>query len=278
MFRRRKSYPILNDMKQEILTFLPGDHPWQKAIHWFDTIDSTNTRAKEMAADGAPHGTVLIAGMQTGGRGRLGRQFDSPAGQGVYLSVILRPQCPPQKLMHLTCAAAVAMCDAVQNTAGFRPRIKWTNDLVHGGKKLGGILTELSVSSQTGLVSYAVVGIGINCTQAAADFPAPLQDMAASLSMISGKAVSPAKLAGEMISALYKMDRNLDNKADMMACYRTDCMTVGQDIVLLRGQQRRYGTALDVTDEGGLVVRFADGTVETVDSGEISVRGMYGYI
>ncbi len=268
----------MSNMKQKILACLPGDHPWQKHIHWFDTIDSTNTRAKEMAISGAPHGTVLIAGTQTGGRGRLGRQFDSPAGQGVYLSVILRPEYPPQGIMHLTCAAAVAMCDAVQKAAMFRPRIKWTNDLVFGGKKLGGILTELSVSPQTGLVSYAVVGIGINCTQAAADFPAPLQNMAASLSMVAGKPVDPARLAGEMISALHKMDQTLHNKAEILSCYRSDCMTVGQQIVLLRGEQRRYGTALDVSDDGGLLVRFTDGTVETVDSGEVSVRGMYGYI
>lgn len=272
-----KFFLILSNMKQQILSFLPGDHPWQNHICWFDSISSTNTHAKEMAAQGAPHGTVVIAGMQTGGRGRLGRQFDSPAGQGVYLSVILRPQCPPQKIMHLTCAAAVAMCDAVQNAAGFRPQIKWTNDLVFGGKKLGGILTELSVHPKTGLVSYTVVGIGINCTQKDSDFPAPLQNMAASLSMVAKKDILPAALAACMIEALYKMDKSLYNKAERMAQYRADCMTVGQDIVLLRGQQRRYGTALDVADDGGLVVQFADGTVQTVDSGEISVRGMYGY-
>ena len=95
-------------MKEHILHDLPGDHPWQNQIYWFDSIDSTNTRAKQMAADGAPHGTVLIADHQTGGRGRLGRTFQSPSGMGIYMSVILRPQCRPEHLMHLTCAAAVA--------------------------------------------------------------------------------------------------------------------------------------------------------------------------
>ena len=91
-------------MKHEILSYLPPDHPWANRIHYFDTTDSTNTQAKKMAAAGAPHGTVLIAGHQTGGRGRMGRSFHSPAGLGIYLSVILRPNCDPQDLMHLTCA------------------------------------------------------------------------------------------------------------------------------------------------------------------------------
>ena len=141
-------------MKQRILDHLPRNHPWAGNIHYFDTIDSTNTEAKRLAAAGAPHGTVLIAGHQTGGRGRMGRSFHSPAGLGIYLSVILRPECAPGDLMHLTCAAAVAMCDAVENAAGFRPGIKWTNDLVYGKRKLGGILTELAFGS-SGRVDYA---------------------------------------------------------------------------------------------------------------------------
>ena len=126
-------------------------------IHRFDTIDSTNNRAKDMAQQGAPHGTVLIARHQTGGRGRLGRSFHSPPGSGIYLSMILRPSCRPDKLMHLTCAAAVAMCDAIQAATGFRPGIKWTNDLVHNRMKPGGILTELSFAS-TGCLDYVIVG------------------------------------------------------------------------------------------------------------------------
>ncbi len=264
-------------MKNAILSYLPGDHPWQSHICWFDTIDSTNTRAKEMARMGAPEGTCLLAGMQTGGRGRLGRSFVSPAGMGVYFSVILRPQCPPQALMHLTCAAAVAMCDGVENAAGIRPQIKWTNDLVVGSKKLGGILTELSIDQRTGLVEYAVVGVGINCRQAQKDFPSELQGMATSLSMAVGRDIPPAALAAQMILVLHTMSRDLFHKEEIMDKYRRDCMTVGKQVVLLRGKEKRYGTALDVDDEGCLVVTFADGSTEHVGSGEISVRGMYGY-
>ena len=100
-----------------------GTHPWANHILFFDTTDSTNTQAKHLAVSGAPEGTVLIAAQQTAGRGRLGRQFHSPAGVGIYMSLILRPKCKPEKLMHLTCATGVAICDAVEHTLSFRPGI-----------------------------------------------------------------------------------------------------------------------------------------------------------
>ena len=148
---------------------------YASGIHYFDTIDSTNTRARELARQGASHGTVLIADHQTSGRGRRGRSFHSPAGSGIYMSVILRPNCSPQELMHLTCAVAVAACDAVETTAGIRPGIKWINDLILQNRKLGGILTEMSVDAKTGMVEYAVIGIGINCSQTPNDFPADIR-------------------------------------------------------------------------------------------------------
>ena len=157
-------------MKEQIIQNLRESCPWQDSLLWYGCIDSTNTRARELARQGAAHGTVLIADRQTGGRGRLGRSFHSPAGKGIYMSVILRPCCKPEKIMHLTCAAAVAMCDVVEDAAGFRPGIKWTNDLVFGQRKIAGVLTELGFD-KTGNVDYAVVGIGINCCQQEGDFP-----------------------------------------------------------------------------------------------------------
>lgn len=266
-------------MKEQILTHLSAECPWRDTLHWYDTTDSTNLQAKALARAGAPHGTVLVAGHQTGGRGRLGRSFSSPAGMGVYLSVILRPNCPPSALMHLTCAAAVAMCDAVEQAAGFRPGIKWTNDLVFKGKKLGGILTELSVDSKNGLIEYAVVGIGINCRQQAEDFPPELQSIATSAAMITGRDISPCTLAAAMIDALIEMDRTLlADKARILSAYRQDCITIGQEVVLLQGDRRTYGKALDVDEDGGLMVRFSNGSIRSVTSGEVSVRGMYGYV
>ncbi len=266
-------------MKQDILNFLQTECPWRGTLYWYDEIDSTNTEAKRLAKDGAPHGTVLVAGRQTAGRGRLGRQFSSPEGMGVYLSVILRPGCPAGELMHLTCCAAVAACKAVSAACDFMPQVKWINDLVYGGKKLGGILTELSVDSATGLVDYAIIGIGINCRQEKADFPKELQDMAVSVKQITGAPCAPAKVAAALTEALYEMSHSLlSGKLALMDEYKRLCMTLGKEILLLRGEEKRYAVALDLDENGGLIVLNPDGTEEIVSSGEVSVRGMYGYL
>ena len=259
-------------MKEQILALLPHSHPWYNNIHWFDTIESTNTEAKKMAQAGAPHGTVLIADRQTGGRGRMGRSFSSPAGMGIYMSVILRPGCKAGELMHLTCAAGVCMCDAIESMTGFRPRIKWINDLIANGKKLGGILTELSLQPGTDIVDFAIVGVGINCLQTQADFPEELQNIAISLSSVT-EAVDRAALAAAMIGAFGAMDHLLlTQKEGLMACYRRDCCTLGQDIYLIRGDNKHPCHAVDVDEDGGLSVIFPDGRTEIVTSGEVSTR------
>lgn len=265
-------------MKEQILSNLSPEYPWRDCFHYFSQLDSTNDRLKTMARQGAPHGTVLIADRQTGGHGRMGRSFHSPGGMGIYLSILLRPDCAPGELMHLTCAAAVAMCNAVEKATGLRPGIKWTNDLVYGKQKLGGILTELGLSPQ-GKTDYAIIGIGINCCQEQSDFPQEIQGIAASLSMVCGKEISRSRVAAAMMEALWEMDKTLlSGKEAMLQQYRADCITVGQDISLLRGAEVRYGKAMDVGDNGALVVTFADGHTEAVNSGEVSIRGMYGYV
>ena len=255
---------------------MTAECPWRDTLYWYDTIDSTNTRAKAMAKEGAPHGTVLVAGAQTGGRGRMGRCFDSQNGAGVYLSLILRPGCAPTELMHLTCAVGVALCEAVEKVSGLKAQLKWINDLVLGRRKLGGILTELSIHPQTGLVEYAVIGVGINCLQTR--FPRELDDIATSLS-IAGRPVSPVVLAGAVTESLWKLDGHLLwEKERIMDYYRSRCVTLGQDIQILRGDAVTAGKALDVDCDGALVVQLSDGNTVTVSSGEVSVRGMYGYI
>ena len=265
-------------MKEQILHSLSPSYPWQEHFHYFRSLDSTNDRLKAMSKQGAPHGTVLIADRQAGGHGRLGRSFHSPGGVGVYLSILLRPNCPPSALMHLTCAAAVAMCDAVEASAGFRPGIKWTNDLVYGKQKLGGILTELGLTPK-GMVDWAIIGIGINCCQQKEDFPPEIRSIAASLSMVREAIIDRSRVAAAMMEALHNMDsRLLCAKDSILADYKQDCITLGKDISLLRGDSVRHGHALDIDESGALVVRYEDGTIEAVNSGEVSVRGMYGYL
>ena len=254
-----------------------GDCPWR--VYLFSEVDSTNTRLKEMAKVGSPAGTVLVADRQTGGRGRLGRSFLSPGGVGVYLSALIRPDCAPTALMHLTCAVAVAMCDAVENAFGFRPGIKWTNDLVVGSKKLGGILTELGLDPKTGRVSYAILGIGINCGQTEADFDESIRDMATSARMVLGREADRNLLIAEMVRALENMDQTLLVSPEaMLGRYRADCITLGKWVSILRGDEVRHALALDIDAEGGLIVRYESGEIGTVTSGEVSVRGLYGYI
>lgn len=258
-------------MKEKILKYLRSVP--ETSIYYFDTIDSTNTRAKALAAQGAPHGTILIADHQTGGRGRLGRTFLSPAGTGVYMSVILRPDCPPQQLMHLTCAAAVAACDAVERAVGFRPGIKWTNDLVHNGKKLAGILTELGLSPK-GIVDWAVIGIGVNCLQKGEDFDPAIRSFAGSLAMFAP--CDRAKVAAALAEELANLD--LFAKTAVMDRYRSDCITIGKEVSLLRADDKpRHGRAVGIDEDGALMVEFAPDVVEIINSGEISIRGMYGY-
>jgi BirA family biotin operon repressor/biotin-[acetyl-CoA-carboxylase] ligase len=256
-------------MKEQILSSLPEHFPWRENIHYFDSIDSTNTRAKQLSSQGAPQGTILIADTQTGGRGRMGRSFESPKGTGIYLSVILRPRCAAEKLMHLTCAVGVAVCDAVEAVCGVRPRIKWINDLILGNKKLGGILTELSLDN-LGSVSYAVIGIGINVGAT----PDGVNEIATSLQE-AGFIVDRAKLIAEI---LQKLEHLSIADTSVMEQYRKDCLTLGQQVCILKSDGISYGTAVDIDDRGGLLVRDTDGNTQTVSSGEVSIRGMYGYV
>ena len=254
-------------MEHAIRALLPPDFPWD--IRCIETVGSTNTALRD-----ASHGTVLIAGRQTGGRGRMGRSFHSPKDKGLYLSVLLRPQCKAVELMHLTCAAAVAAAEALPLDAG----IKWTNDLVLGKKKLGGILTELSLNSD-GTVIWAIIGIGINRTHTLADFPPELRSIATSLALESETVPTAPQLAAAVILSLKAMyDSLLTGKEEMLRRYRSRCVTLGQEISVVRGEEIRHGTALDVDAEGALLVRFADGHTEAVSSGEVSIRGMYGYL
>lgn len=260
-------------MKERILNHLLH-HPWTELIQVHEVLDSTNTYAKVLARQGAPEGTVVIAQSQTGGRGRLGRSFHSPKDSGLYLSLILRPNCPASALMHLTCAAAVATCDAVEQTCGLRPGIKWINDLVMDGKKLGGILTEL-IFDGNGTVSAAVIGVGINCR--AVVFPEELQSLACSLSQFAAEA-DPGLLAANLIQSLSGMNQQLFSHRDLiMECYRQNCVTLGKQIRVLSPSSVETGVAESLNNDGSLTVRLENGQQKTVNSGEVSVRGLWDY-
>lgn len=244
-----------------------------------DTIDSTNTECKRQAAAGAPEGLVVMAEEQTGGRGRRGRTFQSPKGKGLYLSALFRPNMEPARVSDLTAWVAVAVCDGIEACCGIRPQIKWTNDIILGGKKLVGILTEMGIESEINALDYVITGIGVNVNEAPEDFSPEIREIAVSLSQELGRTVRRAELAAQIILALDRMYANYpEDRAEYLAKYRADCITTGHQVQLITPTTRRQAFALEIDDDFNLVVELYNGKKETVYAGEVSVRGMYGYL
>lgn len=247
-------------------------------VRCFAVLDSTNTYLKELAQKGAPNGMAVIAEQQTAGRGRMDRQFQSPKGKGLYLSVLLRPDLPPERLLPVTALAGVAVCGAVERLCGERPGLKWPNDPVLHGRKLAGILTELTVDGDGKLA--LVLGIGVNVEQGREDFSPEVAEIATSLAM-EGFAISRETLAAAVLQELDEMYRVLltGDLTDWLETYRRDCVNLGKSVQLLRPDgSREPAVALNIDEEFGLVVRLKNGAETTVRSGEVSVRGLYGYV
>lgn len=270
-----RGYCLLRrELSQEQLIALLPNHEW--SVQVLREVDSTNNALKRTCD--AAHGTVLLSGKQTGGRGRLGRVFASPPG-GVYLSVLLRPKAPAEKLLHLTPMAAVAVRRAIFDCCGIWAEIKWTNDLVYRGKKLCGILTELTTEAGSTALQSVIIGIGINCNTSPDELPEEVRAMATSLREIVGRSVDPNALAAALIARLQEMDASLlTQKEAWMQEYAASCITVGKKIQVLCGEKRREAFAQGIDPNGGLVVRYPTGETAVVNTGEVSVRGMYGYI
>lgn len=266
-------------MRYEILTHLGSVARVGAQLKYLPTVSSTNDLLKAMAEEGAAEGTVLVAGEQTAGKGRLGRSFTSAAGKGIYLSALLRPELPPEALLPLTGFVAEAMVRAVSRAVGAEARIKWVNDLILNGKKLCGILTESAFSS-AGRLKYTVVGVGLNVNYDQNDFPEELRSIACSLKTELGRPFALAPLAAAMIEeldALYGALLSSDTDA-YLAAYRAHCLTLHRDVLLLQNGVTTPAYALDVDEALGLLVRYPDDTQALVRSGEASVRGLTGYV
>ena len=264
-------------MEREILSRLGPVERVGTNVLYRDSVTSTNDLMKALAEEGAPEGTVLLSGEQTRGKGRLGRQFTSAAGKGIYLSALLRPQLPPEDLLPLTGFTAEAMVRAVRRAAGAEAKIKWVNDLVLNGKKLCGILTESAFFE--GRLRYVVVGVGLNVNYDRDDFPPELRDLAGSLKTELGRTFDLAPVAAAMIEELDRLYWALlsGDTAAYLAAYRDHCLTLGKDVLLLQNGVSTPAHALDVDGDLGLLVRYPDGREALVRSGEASVRGLSGY-
>lgn len=259
--------------------------PWLQApllgqhLEVLQTVDSTNNYLK-IRGTHAPNGATVIANEQTGGRGRRGRTFLSPKDTGIYVSTLVRPNVSPEQALNFTAYVAVAICEGIEKATGLQPGIKWTNDIVLGQKKVCGILTEMSIESESGVLQYIITGIGVNVNQQPSDFPEEIQNIAGSLAMAAGHPIRRGRLAAELVNALDRMYAAwISGSGDYLERYRRACLTIGKEVKLLRADGRvedAFAEAVD--DDFGLLVRHPDGHREKVTSGEVSVRGLWGYV
>ncbi len=250
-----------------------------REIACLTTVDSTNDEVKRRAAAGAEEGLIVLAETQSKGKGRRGRLFESPAGTGLYLSVLLRPQCRLDEVFQLTAWSAVAVCRAVEQCTGLRPAIKWTNDIVLGGRKLCGILTELGIEGESGRPDYVALGIGINLGQQEADFAPEVRPVAISLAQAMGKPPRRMELARALLTELDEMYAVFPaQRAAYLEEYRARCITLHRPVRILRlDGSETPAFAEDLGDDFSLHVRTEDGERKVIQAGEVSVRGLYGY-
>ncbi|MCI9403036.1 MAG: biotin--[acetyl-CoA-carboxylase] ligase [Oscillospiraceae bacterium] len=249
-------------------------------VVYLEVTDSTNNECKRRAADGASSGLVVIAGEQTGGRGRRGRSYQSLPGKGLYLSVLLRPEgsASPEVLSHFTAWVSVAVCRALEGLTGLPCGIKWTNDILLGNRKLCGILCELGLTDDR-RPDYMVVGIGVNVSQTEADFGPELSAIATSLGQHMATPPTRAEAARALLGELDRLWGDFPGRqGEYLGEYRTRCLTLGKQVRLIQPDRERLATALAVNEDFSLRVRLENGTEENVSSGEVSVRGLEGYV
>lgn len=262
-----------NGYFSDIKSHLPAD--LSDKIEYFDVLDSTNDYLKKRVSE--LQSGIVIADCQTAGRGRHGRGFISPSGCGVYVSMLFRPDCAISDLTPLTCCAAVAVSSAIENVCGVKPAIKWVNDLILGTKKVCGILTETVIDPYSDIASV-IMGIGVNVNEPPSPFPEQLRDIAASIDAAAGVHADRALLAAEIIKKLYSLRENIpDSFKKYLEPYRKACISLQKNAVLVRGGKNEPVYVEDIDDDFALVVRHSDGSLETVYSGEVSIRGLCGY-
>lgn len=232
-----------------------------------DEVDSTNLELKRLAKGGAKDGTVVVADYQTSGRGRLGRSFFSPAGSGIYMSLLLKPSFEEERATLVTTAVSVAVCRAIERVSGKRPLIKWVNDLYLDDKKICGILTEAIRNAVSGKIEYIVIGIGVNCTKT--EFPDDIKNIAGSVCE-KAENFSRNELIAEIIKEINIMGDFADSK-NFIDDYKQRSLVIGKEIRIL-GESEELAKAVDIDENGGLVVRLVSGETKILSSGEISIR------
>lgn len=246
-------------------------------VLYFAETDSTNACARKLGEEGAPHGTLVVSDRQTAGRGRRGRAWESPAGANIYMSLLLRPEMTPAQAPMLTLVMARSVAEAIREMYGADALIKWPNDIVLKGKKVCGILTEMS--AEMAWISYVVIGVGVNVNTG--EFPGELARTATSLCLESGRQESRSRLIAEILKRFerdYERFSQGGNLSFMQDDYNRLLVNRDRDVRVLEPGREYEGRALGISETGELLVLREDGRREEVRSGEVSVRGIYGYV
>jgi len=241
-------------------------------IRVFEQTTSTNDVIEKLARDGVKEGVVVFAESQTRGRGRLGRKWISPERKGLWFSVLLRPEMRPQEATQLTVASATALRRAIQLETGLQPEIKWPNDILIGGKKVAGILTELS--AELDRVRHVILGIGVDVNLGAGEFPPELRKLATSIKIESGREASRAALA---LAILRELDRDYaricgGGFAEVADEWEAHCKTIGREVTIQIGERKIRGRVESLDDAGALLLRTEHGHLEHIIGGDVTLE------
>lgn len=248
-----------------------------RPVLFFESVDSTNLQAKREAENGCGQGTLVVTDMQTAGRGRRGRAWSSPPGTNVYFTLILKPEYQPDEASMVTLVMALAVAEGIRAGCGVEAGIKWPNDIVVEGKKVCGILTEMSVERD--YIHYVVVGAGINV--GLQDFPPEVAPKAVSLEKVCGRKIARASLVADVTRAFedyYDIFEREHSLAGLMGQYNSLLVSLGREVCILDPRGEYRGISRGINEKGELLVELADGSVTAVYAGEVSVRGIYGYV
>ncbi|MBU5213627.1 biotin--[acetyl-CoA-carboxylase] ligase [Bacillus sp. Gen3] len=271
---RKKGYRIISTMDRvtgnEIRLGLKTSK-LGSMIQYLDTIDSTQKVAHQLAQEGCPEGTIVVAEEQTNGRGRLTRHWHSPKFTGIWMSIVLRPKLPPFKAPQFTLITAVAVVQAIEQLCDLQPEIKWPNDILIKGKKVTGILTELQADSDK--IHSIIIGIGINVNQTREDFPEELHSVATSIAIENGGKLSRSILIQQILANLEKYYQIYLDKgfAPLKLLWESYAISIGKDIIARTVNEVIAGKAIGISDEGVLKIQDKNGVIHDIYSADIEV-------
>ena len=257
--------PICNRLSREGIEAVLSKQGFQAEVLVYDSVDSTQDIGKRLASEHRTDYGLVTADTQVKGRGRYGKSFYSPSGTGIYMSLVIRVDKPIESFLSITTATAVALCRVIERHSHKKPEIKWVNDVWIDGRKAAGILTEAVSDLESGLLSYVVIGIGMNLSTA--DFPPELKDIAFSIDDMD---IGRSPLIGEIGAEVFTVSSEPDS-SELFSEYKSRSLILGRDIWWMQSGKRYTGRAVDINRQGNLIVDTEKGPV-VLSSGEVSIR------